>query len=198
MWRRTVLVSIIILVLLIIAGAILLYLQSNQNIETLAPTAGIVNENTDTTQNTNSDSVTTGVDDKQSTTIEPKQTVSLESQVRLFVEKYGTYSSDYPYKNLQSVIGLVTDNYAATIQIVVEQGLANIIEEPPFYSVITKVLSINQIKNDGAQAEVEILTQRSESFSRTDEPIVSYRKIVLNLKMVDEKWLISSAKWLTE
>lgn len=199
MWRRVVLISIIVLILAIIVGAWFVYHQNNQVMANLAPQAGQVNEipaddlpNGDTTS-INTDTVNTPIVQKL---VDPSK--NLDAVVRLFVEKYGSYSTDYPYNNLRSVLNFVTDGYKSNLESTIEQGLDGISSETPFYSVSTRVLTIEKIEEKSNSAIIKVLTQRSESYSRIGSSIISYQNISLSLRFESDKWLVESAKWLSE
>ena len=119
---------------------------------------------------------------------------SLQSMASAFAERYGSYSSQGNFSNLQDLKSLmtlkmkaVTDNYIATQQAAAAEyyGITTV-------AVSSKVISANE---ESGQAEVVVSAQRQESRGSTINPRVFYQELVLQLAKTDDGWKIDSAAW---
>jgi len=123
-----------------------------------------------------------------------------DSQIRLvaksFVEKYGTFSTDVNYANLEGLKYLLTDSMKADINKSVAAGQSNQTGSVSFYGVTTKALVTKIINQDSGQGEVFLTTQRSEVFSRTATPILRYQDIKVGLSKVNGQWLVNEVEWI--
>lgn len=130
-------------------------------------------------------------------TEEQAQAVSAATVAGVFVERFGSYSSESDLANIEDVLPLATDNYAQELEALIEkirvQGRSD-----SYYGVTTRVLSKKQLSMDldAGTAVYEVLTQREESQGSAQDSVVSYQSIRIELKQKGEVWLIDSATWL--
>jgi len=129
-------------------------------------------------------------------TREQKQEVSAATATGIFVERFGSYSSESNLANIKDVLPLATDAYQKQLQALIEktsaQGVAT-----TYYGVTTRVISKKRVSMDtnAGTAEYEVTTQREESQGSVQASSVRYQNIDVTLKLVGDVWLVDSATW---
>ena len=130
-----------------------------------------------------------------STADEPDLQSTLKAIAFTFAERFGSYSNEVHFSNLDDLADLMTvrmkawvENYKAGQQ---DQ------ETGEYYGVSTKAVSatINNFDESLRQAEVEVNTQRQESRVSSSNPRVFYQRLKLLIMEVDGAWKIDSAEW---
>ncbi len=114
---------------------------------------------------------------------------------RDFAERYGSYSSDGEFSNLETLLPLMTEAYRAATQAVIEKG-RSAPASASFVGVTTKALAVKPVGTVSAataSATVKVQTQRTtvSGGSRT----VSYETLTLVLKHQNGVWRADSAAW---
>lgn len=134
---------------------------------------------------------------KEPQTKEQAQTVSASTVAGVFVERFGSYSSESDLENIEDVLPLATDNYRQELEALIEKIRAQG-RSDSYYGVTTRVLSKKQVSMDvdAGTAVYEVLTQREESQGSAQDSKVSYQSIRIELKQEGDVWLIDSATWL--
>lgn len=125
---------------------------------------------------------------------ESKVQSSLLATALTFAEKYGSFSNQAGFENLQDLKVMMTpkmvqwtDNYIAT-NVKSQDGAT-------YLGYSTKALSANINYQINDQAEVKVLTQRSESRGSEPKPRVFYQNLVLQFINVNGAWQVDNATW---
>ncbi len=183
--KKIIIISIIVLVLAGLAIALLLTDKSFFSPQPVTP---------DNNQNAN-----TGVPqvNKGALPIMPLVTLKPAEQsavtvARNFAERYGSFSSDSQFLNLEEVKLIST----AKMQIALEQGKAKMITGQGFYGVSSKALKteIKNLDDAGGKAKIIVSLQRSERKDGAND-YVYYQDLDLSLIKSGESWLVDSANW---
>lgn len=127
-------------------------------------------------------------------TPEAREEASAETVAKIFVERYGSYSTESDFANLEDVLPLLTASYRATIEAQIE----TLRDAPPsesYYGVSTKVISTSFTSKEDTTATIEVLTQREEAQGSVTNISVKYQTIVLNMKEEGGEWLVDKATW---
>lgn len=111
-----------------------------------------------------------------------------------FVERYGSYSNQSPYSNLEGLDSVATASFSADLLAMQQEPVSGI---PDMYvGVSTRVLSVSVIDESDTEARVIASTQRVESRESKDNSNRYFQDIELILKKVDGNWAVDRARWL--
>lgn len=163
------------------------------------------NTNTENTTNTNSETNTTTSTDSQTDTttntnsentsnvVLSNQRTSISRAATSFTERYGSYSSDSNFNNIEALNSVMTENMKKQAKNVIKNGLGT----KEYYSITTQAVSVNFIDfvEGSTGATLEVFTRRTEQKGLNDPTIFS-QTARLQLNRVDNQWKIDSFKWL--
>ncbi|KKU13020.1 MAG: hypothetical protein UX17_C0030G0020 [Parcubacteria group bacterium GW2011_GWC2_45_7] len=121
---------------------------------------------------------------------------SLEAFARSFIERYGSYSNQSNYDNLEDLYPFMTKNLQQSTQDFVQSERAKMrTQTPAYFGITTRVLSsMVSLLNDD-RAGLVIKTQRRESGSDPNASRLYYQDVELKLVMVGEQWKVDVAEW---
>ncbi len=121
------------------------------------------------------------------------QSSSVQSLSKTFTERYGSYSSEADFANLEDVLSLMTADFAARTQTLINTGTA----QEGYYGISTKVITItvDQMDEAAGTAQTTVTTQREESKGGPQNAVVRYQDIVLVFVKEGEVWKVASATW---
>jgi len=128
---------------------------------------------------------------------EPELEANLKAIALTFAERFGSYSNQGNFSNLDDLRDIMTvrmkawsDNYIATNKFLSEDG-------QDYYGVTTKALSVQVVNFDDSlgRAEVMATTQRQEAKGSTINPQVFYQDLKLNLVDSGDGWKVDRAEW---
>ena len=127
-------------------------------------------------------------------TVEEKQVASAETVAKIFVERFGSYSSEAEAQNLEDILPLTTASYRATLetQIAKLQAAGAAAE---YYGVSTRFISSTKVFMQGDAATFDIVTQREEATGSVSNTSVKYQTLRLEMTFTEEQWLVDSAVW---
>ncbi|PIQ67527.1 hypothetical protein CO173_04180 [Candidatus Uhrbacteria bacterium CG_4_9_14_3_um_filter_41_35] len=112
---------------------------------------------------------------------------------RTFVERFGSFSTESDYKNIEDVLSLVTTDLQVQLKQLLKDSRAQ--KNNSFYGVSTKVIGFNVVESTDTEMKAEIITQRSESIESPANTSVRYQNIALQLVKLDGEWLVSDYTW---
>jgi biopolymer transport protein ExbD len=119
--------------------------------------------------------------------------VSVTNLAKTFVERYGSYSNESDFANLEDVLVLMTEELANETRAFIETARAG----ETHYSITTRVISM-EVEEQNAEegyAIVQVTTQREEANGSPQNVDVRYQELVLELVYVDGAWKVSRATW---
>lgn len=133
--------------------------------------------------------------DTSPTTIQPvtPAVASAKTVAGTFVERFGTYSSDVAFTNIEEVRSLATPEYYATLASVVY----SVPEGTEYRGRTTRALSVEQTSGSEADGRMIFLVSvQHEIFSgsRTNTTI-EYQKADVTVEKRGEAWLVSAFVW---
>ena len=192
MQRRTRIIIAVVAVIIIVLIALFLWWLFNRSNLSL-----IVNQNTNQPPPQEQlPSASTGLPpDATVLTPEKKLEATLTAIAMTFAERFGSYSNQGSYTNLDDSKSLMTirmiawsENYKASHPIETNA---------PYSGVSTKALSAKVMSSDEAtgRAEVTVVTQRQESQGTTINPRITYQSLKLSMVREGSEWKIDSAEW---
>ena len=115
-----------------------------------------------------------------------------------FAERFGSYSNQSNFENIEHLKIYMTDSMAAWADRYVEETRAKNADTSVYYGITTESLKVETILFDEAnnQAEFMITTQRKESHGTTSDLNVFYQDIkIVMVRTAEESWLVSEAWW---
>lgn len=124
---------------------------------------------------------------------ERNQTSGLRSLTKTFVQRYGSYSSEANFANLEDVMPLMTEAFAQETQAFIDEN------EPPeeYYGVTTRVVSVDVVERneEAGAATIRATTQREEATGSPQNTSVRYQDIVVEYERTNGTWEVSGATW---
>ena len=127
---------------------------------------------------------------------EPKLEASLKAIAFTFAERFGSYSNQGDFSNLDDLRDLMTikmkawvDNYKASQEITAEGAV--------YYGITTQSLSaqISEFDESLGRAEIIVTTQRGEARGSPVNPKIFYQDLKLQLVKTGEGWKVDSVIW---
>lgn len=127
----------------------------------------------------------------------PDVEASLKAVASTFTERFGSYSNQGSFGNLEDLRGLLTVKMRGTIDSLIAEQRAKIVDSSTYYGITTQalVVTITSFDESLGRAAVTVNTQRSESKGSTVNPRIFYQKIDLKLAKVSDSWKIDEAVW---
>lgn len=124
--------------------------------------------------------------------VERDQTVALQTVAKTFVERYGSFSSESNYANIEDVLPLATKEFQDMLR---EQMNASVSKES--YGITTRVLVMKtDARNETAgTAKMTVTTQREERKGALAVETVRYQTIALTFAKEQNVWKVASATW---
>lgn len=177
-------VSIAILILLILV-AVLLFLfrrQDDVSTNTIADTGTDTEVLADTTADTTVPVVV------------PPQHATPSTVSRIFVERFGSYSTDVDYANVTDVLPLVTEDLRGDLLAIAEEARKT--ANDGYYGVSTNVIKITTDNETETATTLTVKTQREEAFGSPGNTSVRYEDIRVEFVKIGDDWFVDSFQWL--
>lgn len=113
---------------------------------------------------------------------------------KTFVERYGSYSNEADFSNLEDVLPLMSSSFADETQKFIDETTPS----QNHYGISTQVITVNVESEDisGGTVRVLVNTQRQESIGSPQNSTVMYQEIELNFVKEGGVWKVDSATWL--
>lgn len=112
---------------------------------------------------------------------------------RTFVERFGSFSTESDYSNVDDVLGIVTPELRTSLLAIAEEARAE--QGDAYYGVSTSVISITVVDETETSANVDITTQRQESFGSPGNTQARFQDIELDMIKNGDDWLVSGFQW---
>lgn len=141
-------------------------------------------------------SASAGITDDSSPIVEVSLEANLKAVASTFAERFGSYSNQNNFSNLDDLSSLMTvkmkawvDNYKA--------AQAPVSADEPYYGVTTQAVAvkISSFDEDLGRAKIVVSTQRQENKGSTVNPRVSYQDLELDLVKTGQGWKVDVAEW---
>jgi len=126
----------------------------------------------------------------------PRET-SLAALARSFVERYGSYSNQSDFENIEVLYPFMTDRMRAAAEASTAANRANRVpgSADSYTGITTKALAIKVRSQTVSAAQVQVSTQRIESNIKTSSPRVYYQDIILTFEYKGGEWKVDEAEW---
>lgn len=123
----------------------------------------------------------------------PAEPLELVQLANFFAERYGSYSTDANFANVQNLkVYMTTTMQRAADAYVTSQTAAGAVS---YTELVTKVLSTDIISQSATAASIRVTTQRTKSGDAFAENDVYYEDLLMDLVQQDGEWKVESATW---
>ncbi len=139
--------------------------------------------------------VTSGMPEVNPEDVPPPAVVSAQTVARVFVERFGSYSSESDFANVEDVIALATPSFAIELENVLAAERRASVTGGAYYGISTFVISSKVQSESETATTLFITTQRRESVGSPGNTTTRYQDIEVSLEKVDENWLIADYTW---
>ena|SRR3989338_4692785 len=119
----------------------------------------------------------------------------VEAFSRSFVERYGSYSNQSDFENIENLYPFMTEKMQGSAEAFVMQERATQKRTQEYTGVTTRVLSTRIVTQSDSRATLTLKTQRTESGAALPAPRVYYQDIELSLVSEGGVWKVDEAKW---
>ena len=117
----------------------------------------------------------------------------IEAFARSFVERYGSFSNQSKYENLEDLYPFMTARFQKDTEATVSAARAKPSGALTEYSgVTTRVMSVKKNSVSGNSAQLIIATQRQNSGTNSG---ITYQDIELTLLKIEGQWKVDEATW---
>ncbi len=132
--------------------------------------------------------VPTGSPVKPLTSLEIEQN-GVEQLAKVFIERYGTYSTDNEFENIKEAESLVTKSLWSKISL----GINVKNSDPGFLGLTTKVVSASMISWIDGKAVFDLKIMRNENKNGTVS--TRYQDVTIEMAKENNVWLVNSLVW---
>lgn len=126
--------------------------------------------------------------------IPAQQTVSANTVARNFVERFGSFSSDTNYINIDDVMSLATDALQGRLQDLADEARENTSES--YYGISTKAIIFTVEVETDTTMTMRVTTQRQESIDSPANTSVRNQDIRLDMVFDGDTWLVDAFTWV--
>lgn len=122
--------------------------------------------------------------------------LSLETAARSYIERYGTYSNQSDFENIEDLYEFMTDRLQNREQEYVENARAeNTSRSGGYFGITTRIVSLSVLDRTDTRASIRASTQRYEVGGDLAAPRTYYQDIELELLKSGESWKVDRAEW---
>ena len=115
-----------------------------------------------------------------------------QTAVRVFVERFGSFSSESDYINIDDILPMATASLQPRLESVADQARGG---NGTYYGISTKIITIEELSNDGSTAAYYITTQRQEAIDTPANTTIRYQDIEVTLVKNGLNWLVNDFAW---
>lgn len=158
--------------------------SANANTNTNANSAN-ANTNTNTVPiNTNSDTGST-------------QEVNLKSFARSFAERFGSYSNDANFDNIEHLLPYMSERMKKWAQRYLDEQRQKKVDQSVYYGMTTRTMSVKEVNYNPEQGTAEFLvtTQRNESTGTSSNARIFYQDLQIKFIKEQSVWKVNEAWW---
>ena len=112
-----------------------------------------------------------------------------------FAERFGTYSNQSGFNNLDELNPLMTQTMVDWVRNTYKADLVKAYADVVYYGIETKAISSKFNSQADTKAEILVKTQRSEFKDSPTNPRIFYQDIILKLVKQNEAWKVDGAYW---
>ena len=119
--------------------------------------------------------------------------VEASTVARVFVERFGSFSSENGYTNIDEVLSLATESLQSDLASLAADARSE--GSDSYYGISTRVLSVSTVSSTDTTQIMSVVTQREESIDSPANTSVRYQTIALTLVADGDSWLVDAFAW---
>jgi hypothetical protein len=113
---------------------------------------------------------------------------------RTFVERFGSYSTESDYQNVEDVIALATIDFKDDLERMAIAARQS--DNGLYYGVSTSILTVSTESETDELATILFTTQREEATGSPGNMSLRNQDIIITLEKVGDGWLVAGFEWL--
>jgi hypothetical protein len=121
--------------------------------------------------------------------------VSASTVARTFIERFGSYSSETNFANVDDIMALATPGYQEELRGIVAGYRRQFANQTQYTGVSTYVISVKTSNESDSTASFLITTQREEAVGTPGNTTVRYQDADISLIKSGDNWLIDDLRW---
>ena len=122
--------------------------------------------------------------------------VSAGTVARIFVERFGSYSSESDFANVEDVMALATPAYQDELEATVDSYRRQFDADTGYTGVSTVVITVKTTNESESTTSFLITTQREEAVGNPGNTTLRYQDAEVDLVKVGDDWLVNELTWL--
>ncbi len=127
--------------------------------------------------------------------IPQQSTVAAITVSRTFIERFGSYSSQSDFANIDDVLSLATERFQTELQGLVTQYRAATSSDDEYTGVSTYVISTKTVSETAQGMMLAVTTQRRESVGTPGNSTLRYQDVEIVLVKNGDSWLVDGLTW---
>lgn len=129
----------------------------------------------------------------------PPTAVELQRLSRAFTERYGSYSNQTDYANLENLLVFMTDDFQQETRNLIRAERAKQRDTGVYYGITTRVITVRTASFDEAAGTAAFLltTLRREAIGSTANVREFSQDIAVTLRKQNGSWRVDGADWQT-
>lgn len=120
-------------------------------------------------------------------------TYTAEPTARAFVERFGSFSSESGYGNIDDVLVLATEGFQPELERIAQEARAE--ENEGFYGISTRVIGLSKQAETATTLELLIGTLRTESIDSPANSSTRLQNVTVDMELVGGRWLVAGFTW---
>lgn len=121
--------------------------------------------------------------------------VSASTVARTFIERFGSYSSESDFANVDDIMALATARYQEELRGIVAGYRRQFSQQTNYSGVSTYVITLKTTDESVAATSFLVTTQREEAVGNPGNTTVRYQDVDIDLVKVGDNWLIDDLRW---
>lgn len=196
--NKIILIVAIVIILIIIAILIWWWFQRAEEPEAGMETPELTNQAAEGTEIL-TETINAAPEPTTTLTPSPVYTETEDTVMQIassFAERYGSYSNQSNFANLEDLKILMTEEMAEWANQYMQEQREKITEIPDeYYGMTTKALNEKIISESDNAAQIRVATQRREATGTTANFKIIYQDILIDLVKEGNVWKVDGAYW---
>ncbi len=121
--------------------------------------------------------------------------VSASTVARVFVERFGSFSSETDFANVSDIMQLATSSYQSELAALVASYRRQTVELAGYTGISTLVISLKPVSESDTATTLLVTTQREEAVGDPGNTTLRYQVAEVSLVKVGDNWLVNELAW---
>ena len=126
-----------------------------------------------------------------------EESATVSALIKTFAERYGSFSTDAPFKNVRDVQTLASEAFAQTLEKSIKQEIPCVGTSCTFYGVTTRIVSLTipEITPESTSLKTVAHTQREISSGTPIKTRLTYQDLEVQVEKQSNTWKVINAVW---